>query len=336
MSARNSTRGLTEARDFRRSSNVNVESLAFPNEESRSKNRAHYDTVFQNVDIDRIASRVGRADEFLEDAIKTFISWHGLYQGGFSRRIRGKKVLEIGCGSGLNAMIMAALGAEVVANDASPHSERVIREVSSRLGLTAIECRVGDFTVLPLGSDSFDFVVGKAFLHHLPHDLEEACLAKVATVLKPAGEARFFEPAVNSVLLDRIRWMVPVPGRPSVLRRKAFAEFKRRDPHPDRDNSSTHYARIGNKYFEDVRIVPFGSLERLQRLLPPGELDLRYRRWAHQAERRLPMALRMKAARSQLISYRSPRTRSTATSAEGAVSVPDTGPLRSRPDLEPK
>src|SRR5262249_21657548 len=162
-----------------------------------------------------------------------------------------KRVLEIGCGDGINALIMGALGAEVIANDISSESERLVREASARLRLHNVRAISGDFTKLDLPFRSFDFVVGKALLHHLTHECENEYLARIGQLLKYEGEARFFEPAINSKILDKIRWLVPVPGRPSILQKAAYARWKAEDPHPERDNSSTYYLSNGRKYFKE-------------------------------------------------------------------------------------
>lgn len=279
------------------------------------RNIEHYDSVYSQVKIDSIVDKVRNLESFLDDAIKTDTSWHGLYQDDFAGRLRGKKVLELGCGDGLNALIMAALGAGVVANDISHESDKIIRESVRILQLDHIESVTGDFSDLSFEPQSFDFIVGKAFLHHLNHDLEDIYLRKVAGLLKPVGEARFFEPATNSRFLDNLRWIIPVPGRPSILNRKAFDEYKRQDPHPDRDNSSEHYMQCGRRYFGDVRITYVGSIERLCRLLPPGKFNRSYRRWAHRAEVKLPKWFRHRAARSQLIVYSHPRALSEEKAA---------------------
>jgi SAM-dependent methyltransferase len=276
-------------------------------DETVAKNARHYDQKYSSVDVDYILKRVQDIDRFLDDAIRTDTSWHGLYQDDFANSLSGKRVLELGCGDGLNAIIMAKLGAEVVANDISSESGRIIVQAAERLGLKNIQPLVGDFATVPVESRSFDVVVGKAFLHHLTHEVESEYFVKISRILKSNGEARFFEPAVNSIWLDNLRWMTPVPGRPSSLSRSAFAAWKANDPHPDRDNSSKHYQELGAKYFRDVSVRPIASLERLCRLMPNGKWNRSYRRWAHRAETRLPMFFRKFAARSQSIVFRNPR-----------------------------
>lgn len=215
-------------------------------------------------------------------------------------------MLELGCGNGLNALIMAALGAEVIAVDIASESEKLIRKAACDLGFNNIEAITGDFVDLPFKADHFDFIVGKAFLHHLTHDIEFLYISRVAALLKLNGEARFFEPAVNSDLLNALRWMIPAPGRPSKLARQKFSIWKVNDPHPERDNSSEHFLTIGEQFFNRVDIVPIGSIERFHRLLPQGDKNRKFRRWSHRIETKLPMWLRTKAARSQVIRYQEP------------------------------
>lgn len=271
-------------------------------------NEEHYDHIYSRINVDAVIAKLENLDHFLADAIITDTSWHGMYLNDLANRIKGKKVLEIGCGNGLNALIMTILGAEVTANDISKQSGRIIREVSSRLAIKNIEFVEGDFREdkISIPAGSFDFVIGKAFLHHLTHELETEFLARTALLLKSNGEARFLEPATNSQTLDKLRWMIPVPGRPSMLNKRAFADWKKNDPHPDRDNSSDHFIKSGKRFFSKVQIIPIGTIERFCRLMPRGTLNRRYRRWAHRIEPQLPFWFRYKAARSQVIIYQQP------------------------------
>lgn len=295
------------------------DAISVPLPDVATFNRTHYDAVYGRTSADHLIDLVRRwrAEEgsfsrFLADATATHMSWHGLYYQGFAEQLAGRRVLELGCGDGTNACVMALLGADVTANDVSVESSRRIDEIASRTGLSRLHAAPGLLDELGLEDASFDFVVGKAFLHHLPHHVEASYLETVARVLRPSGEARFFEPAVNSLLLDGLRWLVPVPGRPSVLSRDAFRKWKDEDPHPDRDNSSEHYAAVGRSFFHEVLIVPMGSVERFYRFMPRSRFRRRYRQWSHRIDERLPMWLRSKAARSQLIRLRRPMGRAGA------------------------
>lgn len=272
-----------------------------------SLNREHFDKVYSKINIDEIINKLQNLSEFLDDATKTDTSWHGIYLDGFADRIIGKRIFEHGCGYGLNALIMASLGAQVIANDISTESERIIKEVASRLKITNIDPLSGDFADLPFRHRSFDFVVGKMVLHHLTHNIEEMYLSKFSKILKPDGEARFVEPSANSPLLDKLRLLVPKKNRPSIINKRAFAEWKAKDHNPDRNNSSNHFFQIGKRFFDKIQIIPVGSIEWFYRLMPQGSFNRRYRRWAHRMETKLPLTFRQKAAPSQLIVYSHPK-----------------------------
>jgi len=273
-------------------------------------NKQHYDHSYGDVDIAALVSKVQHVDRFLDDATITDATWVALYHGDFRSRLRGADVLELGAGNGLNALVMAALGARVTAVDISEVTPHIITDAAARLGLAAnITALAGDFAEMTFPRDSFDFVVGKAFLHHLTHEVEDRYLRNSAAVLRATGEARFTEPAVNSRMLDAIRWMVPVPGRPSRLSARAWARYKAEDPHPERDNSSRHYRDAGLRYFEHAETIPLGGLHRLYRLLPNGDFNRSFRRAAFRAERLLPQPVRSKIAEGQVVILRHPRRR---------------------------
>lgn len=274
-----------------------------------TRNKRHYDRFLRDVRPHVLVEKVRNVEQFLRDATRTDTSWAALYCTGFADRLKGARVLEVGAGDGLNALVMAALGAEVTCVDISQETPPLVRIAAAELGLESkVHPMSGDFTEMDLEVPMpFDFVVGKAFLHHLTHEQEARCLRKAAQILRRGGEARFAEPAVNSPLLDACRWLVSVPGRPSRLDRAAFRAYKDADPHPERDNSSAHHVRQGTRFFEHVEIVPVGGLERFERLLPKGAFRQRFRRGALRAERWLPYQLRLRLARTQTIVLSSPR-----------------------------
>jgi SAM-dependent methyltransferase len=268
------------------------------------RNRVHYDTQFATITAAELERRLATMPAFLTDAVATDTSWRAMYSDGLSMRLTGTHVLELGAGDGFNALVMAWLGATVVANDISPVGLEQAAIAARAAGLSArfhvLVCDAVDLDI----AGPFDLVVGKAFLHHLTHDVEDAVLRRVATLLTPNGEARFVEPAVNSRLLDQIRWLVPVPGRPSKLQRAAYAAWKQADPHPERDNRDYHFHEVGQRYFAQVETWPMGGLERLHRLIPGDPRRLRRR--LHELEMSLPRIVARLIARSQTIVYRKP------------------------------
>ena len=273
-------------------------------EDNTNKNRLHYDKQYANVNIDKIRKIVANVDEYLDNKIVIDTSWVCMYKDGFRKTLKGKKVLELGCGNCYNVAVMAALGAEVYANDISDRSGEIITKLNTitnfKHPITYIN---GNFLNIETLPNDFDLVVGKAFLHHLTHEQEEAFIKRIIVCLKPEGEARFVEPAVNSLFLDKLRWMVPVPGRPSSLNSKKFKEWKEKDPHPLRDNSGKHYKALGETNFKKTTIYSVGALERFNRLFPKAKWNRKFRYYAYKLEQYLPSYLKYKLARTQTIIY---------------------------------
>lgn len=276
--------------------------------DNQDKNKQHYDKLYANYDIKNILYWINHLDEFLDSATTTETSWFALYQDNFREKIKGKKVLEMGCGNCINAAVMAALGAEVYANDIATSSGDIIKKLNEKFAFEfPIVFVEGDFLKNDLSPNSFDFVVGKAFLHHLTLSVERLFLKETARLLKPDGEARFFEPAINNKVLDEIRWHIPIGGRPSKFNKTAFSKWKEHDPHPDRNLSSEHFRKAGEKLFRNTQIIPVGTLERFGRMFAWGERRNNYKRWSLQKERYLPSFLNISFARGQLIKYEIPK-----------------------------
>jgi 2-polyprenyl-3-methyl-5-hydroxy-6-metoxy-1,4-benzoquinol methylase len=271
------------------------------------KNKNHYDNLYDGYNVNNILYWLNNLEEFLTASINTETSWFALYKDDFRGKLKGKRVLEMGCGNGVNASVMAALGANVYANDISTSSGDIIKKVNSQFSFEyPVQFIEGDFLENELENNSFDFIIGKAFLHHLSLPLEQQFLKETARLLKNDGEARFFEPAVNNKVLDELRWLIPVKGRPSKFNRKAFSDWQLADPHPARSFSSKHFEESGKNHFKEVEILPVGTLERFSRFLKWGESRNRFKKWALANEKRIPITLNKSFARSQLIVFRKP------------------------------
>lgn len=122
--------------------------------------------------------------------------------------LRGKDVLEIAAGNGIDASLCAHNGATVHAYDLS---EKSIDMVRRRAKVNGVSHRVhtevtGDFDSAFLGQ-TFDAILGYAALHHLT-DLD-TLNRRIYDRLNPGGVAVFAEPVVNSNALDRLRKLVP-------------------------------------------------------------------------------------------------------------------------------
>jgi ubiquinone/menaquinone biosynthesis C-methylase UbiE len=121
--------------------------------------------------------------------------------------IQGKRVLDFGCGTGSNSLLLARRGAFVCGVDISHDLLAIARERLNR-ALTPVQAQfiVASAHDLPLASASFDLVFGIAILHHLDLRLVSD---EVHRVLKPGGRAIFQEPVRNSRLIEFGRKLLP-------------------------------------------------------------------------------------------------------------------------------
>src|SRR5439155_1558838 len=125
--------------------------------------------------------------------------------------LRGKHVLEYGCGLGEISTLIARTGAQVTSFDLSAASVAVTRQRSEANDLSErIDLAVAAGESLPFADESFDVIFGKAILHHLNVQLGWPDLYRV---LKTGGRAAFVEPMGMNPLLRFARAYVPYPHK---------------------------------------------------------------------------------------------------------------------------
>ena len=98
------------------------------------------------------------------------------------------KVLELGCGEGIDSSRLAKTGARITAVDISSNLIEIAKQNS---GLKNVEFRISDVDDLPFQDDYFDAVVGNSILHHL--ELDDS-LKEIRRVLEKGGKIAFCEP----------------------------------------------------------------------------------------------------------------------------------------------
>lgn len=132
--------------------------------------------------------------EFFEEIDARFFGSSPFYQGAvpFERLIpfdslKGKSVLEIGCGLGSHAQLLSQAGGVLSAIDLTPRAVELTRKRLSLNGLKADVTRM-DAEKLSFADETFNFIWSWGVIHHSAHP--ESILKEAHRVLKPFGEFR--------------------------------------------------------------------------------------------------------------------------------------------------
>jgi len=118
--------------------------------------------------------------------------------------VRGKKLLDLGCGAGENSVYFAKKGAECVAADYSPGMVQVALNLAQK-NHVQISGQVVNAMALDIPDQSFDIVYASNLLHHLP-DPQQA-IREMHRILKPGGKACFWDPLKHNPVINVYRRM---------------------------------------------------------------------------------------------------------------------------------
>jgi ubiquinone/menaquinone biosynthesis C-methylase UbiE len=99
--------------------------------------------------------------------------------------LAGKDVLEVGCGSGIAAQMLAEAGAKLTAVDLTPWAVTTTRSRLEAFGLDA-DVREADGEALRFEDASFDLVFSWGVIHH-SSDMDRA-LRELVRVCRPGGK----------------------------------------------------------------------------------------------------------------------------------------------------
>ncbi|OGG46432.1 MAG: hypothetical protein A3F84_05320 [Candidatus Handelsmanbacteria bacterium RIFCSPLOWO2_12_FULL_64_10] len=145
--------------------------------------------------------------------------------------LKGRRVLDLGCGAGEASVCLARRGARVWAADLSGEMLRAAGRLAERYGVRGrVRLVKVDAEAMAFPSGAFDAVYGFGVLHHLDLD---AAATEVARVLRPGGRAVFVEPLKYNPIINLYRWMSP--------------DVHTRDEHP---MSFADFERVGRRFRE--------------------------------------------------------------------------------------
>ena len=186
--------------------------------------RAYWNRHIHDLDIS--AAPVGSPAFFADLDAYHFEKLHHLLRLIDFEAWRGRAVLDVGCGAGVEVVRFARAGAHVTGVDLTSSAIGLTRQNLAQQGLSAA-LAVADGEALPLASESQDFVFAHGVAQYTADDrrLVDEC----RRVLKPGGTAVF-------QVYNRRSWLqllskvmkVPLEHEDApVLKRYSIGEFRR-------------------------------------------------------------------------------------------------------------
>jgi ubiquinone/menaquinone biosynthesis C-methylase UbiE len=109
--------------------------------------------------------------------------------------LKGKKMLEVGCGSGANAALFARCGAIVTAIDITDRAVELTKKRFSVYGLNG-EVLKADAEDMPFDDESFDYIWSWGVIHHTAN--MNNSISEIYRVLKQGGSAQIMVYHKNS------------------------------------------------------------------------------------------------------------------------------------------
>jgi 2-polyprenyl-3-methyl-5-hydroxy-6-metoxy-1,4-benzoquinol methylase len=168
--------------------------------------------------------------------------------------LRGKSLLDVGCGDGANAVMLAQMGAAVTGIDISPKAIELAwqrADINGVKGSVQFCCSQLETAIFP--QCSFDIIWGDAILHHLIPELD-AVMSKLTDWAKPGALLVFAEPINFNNALRKIRFMLPVATHAT----------------PDERPLEPSEVGLVRRHIADLQVRPFGLLGRLDRFILPN------------------------------------------------------------------
>jgi demethylmenaquinone methyltransferase/2-methoxy-6-polyprenyl-1,4-benzoquinol methylase/phosphoethanolamine N-methyltransferase len=127
----------------------------------------------------------------------------------------GDNVLDVGCGSGnltLTSKQYAGHAGSVNGIDASSEMIELARKKATQMG-TDVVFDVALIEKLPFGDSTFDVVISRLVMHHLPDDLKLQAFVEILRTLKSGGLAFLtdFQAPANPVLAHLVSLFIGHP-----------------------------------------------------------------------------------------------------------------------------
>lgn len=154
--------------------------------------------------------------------------------------IKGKKILNPGCGAGEESIYLAKKGGNVWAADISKEMLKIVRKLAIKFNVSSsIKTYKEDIEKLSFFGNTFDLIFGNSILHHVTLD---KALPELHRVLKKNGKVVFIEPLTYNPMINYYRKIANLVRTP--------------DEHPLKISDVSKF----NKYFTNVKHYEFHFL----------------------------------------------------------------------------
>ena len=155
--------------------------------------------------------------------------------------LKGRRVLDVGCGDGGLTRAMARAGAIATGIDIS---ETRLAQARAAEPVPGADYREGRGEKLPFPDASVDAVLYHNALHHVPVELQAAALVEAARVLKPGGHVLIIEPLAEGPYFELVRQIEDE----TEVRRAAY-DALRKTPALKHEREDTYDAPVRHKDF---------------------------------------------------------------------------------------
>jgi hypothetical protein len=271
-------------------------------------NAITFDEFYDQVDPIEMAEEHRDLDALLAREMRQHQVVRLIWSSTLPQELVGKRVLEIGGGNGSMTLRMLQKGAaHVTLQEIAPATERIATAAAAALGHSdKLDVRIGNPLEMDFG-EPYDIVMCHLVFHHIPTEIEREFVKMLADNTAANGSCWVIDPCVNWPALDRVRWVLPASGRPSILSKEKFAEWKANDEHPDRDNSTEHIMGLFREQYGEVTSEVTGGLSRLHRWVDSEKYHDPAMRVFNRIDTLIPDSVQRRIAANHLIVARKPR-----------------------------
>jgi 2-polyprenyl-3-methyl-5-hydroxy-6-metoxy-1,4-benzoquinol methylase len=149
--------------------------------------------------------------------------------------LKGKRLLDVGCGLGESSVYFALQGAQVTMADISPGMVQTGQQIAKKYGVE-VEGIVSSAEELDVPAESYDLVYIANTIHHVQD--RELLFQKIQRALKPGGRFFSFDPIAYNPVINVYRRMAtevrtedesPLTARDLKLARKYFPDVQHRE-----------------------------------------------------------------------------------------------------------